>query len=68
MLENIPGRVFLDTCVVNLMLDYGEQIHDGVDVVGKPRVVSDVEALRYIYITGQRAMWQLLFHLILIMR
>ena len=28
-LRDVPGRIFLDTCVVNFVLDYGEQIHDG---------------------------------------
>lgn len=28
-LQDIPGRAFLDTSVVNFMLDFGEQIHDG---------------------------------------
>lgn len=26
--QDIPGRVFLDTSVVNFTLDHGEQIHD----------------------------------------
>ncbi len=26
--EQIPGRVFLDTCVVNLLIDHSETIHD----------------------------------------
>ena len=29
---DVPGRVFLDTCVVNFMLEFGEQIHDGADL------------------------------------
>ena len=28
--EDLPGRVFLDTSVVNFILDHGAQIHDGV--------------------------------------
>ena len=60
-LEGMPGRVFLDTCVVNFMLDYGEQIHDGapVSVDAGDRMVRDIEALRNIMLVGQRAMWQL---------
>jgi hypothetical protein len=56
----IPGRVFLDTCVVNFMLDYGQQIHDGASLPSLgPREVADVEALRELLLIGQRAMWQL---------
>ena len=60
-LADIPGRVFLDTCVVNFMLDYGEQIHDGapVPVGADERTVRDIEALYNIMLVGQRAMWQL---------
>ena len=60
MTHDVPGRVFLDTCVVNFMLDFGEQIHDGATLppVG-PREAADIEALRDLFIVGQRAMWQL---------
>ena len=60
-LKDIPGRVFLDTCVVNFMLDYGEQIHDGapVPVDASERMARDIEALYNIMLVGQRAMWQL---------
>ena len=59
-LKDIPGRAFLDTSVVNFVLDHGEQIHDGAEL---PRNISkraahDIEALRYIFLTGQRASWQ----------
>ncbi len=60
-LEELPGRVFLDTCVVNLILDFGEQIHEGV---AKPdglneRNAGDIDALYNIFLVGQRAHWQL---------
>lgn len=58
-LEDVPGRVFLDTCVVNFMLDHGEQIHDATPPGRSERAAADVEALRRIWITGQRASWQL---------
>ena len=59
--QEIPGRVFLDTCVVNLILDYGEQIHDSLAIPRdvSARVASDVEALRALFMVGQRASWQL---------
>lgn len=60
-LENIPGRVFLDTSVVNFILDYGEQIHDNA---AHPEGTSerdgrDIDALYNIFLTGARASWQL---------
>ena len=60
-LQDIPGRIFLDTCVVNFMLDYGEQIHDGVPSPAgtSKRIVRDINALYNITLVGQRAMWQL---------
>ena len=56
-----PHRVFLDTNVVNMILDYGEMIHDCVEVPAdfKGRLHSDIEALRGIFFTGQRAFWEL---------
>ena len=59
--EELPGRVFLDTCVINFILDYGEQIHEGVapPTEAGDRVVRDIDALYNIFLTGQRAMWQL---------
>jgi hypothetical protein len=58
--EKIPGRVFLDTCVVNLALDYGEQLHDGMPIPEglTHRLTSDLEALCGIFDTGRRAFWQ----------
>jgi len=60
-LEEVPGRVFLDTCVVNFMLDHGAEIHDGVEPAdtADARTADDVLALRNLFITGQRAQWQL---------
>lgn len=60
-LEDIPGRVFLDTSVVNFILDHGEQIHDNyphADGTGE-RDGQDIDALYNIFLTGGRAMWQL---------
>jgi hypothetical protein len=60
-LEELPGRVLLDTCVVNFVLDYGEQIHDGAAPPAgtAERVAMDIDALYNIFLTGQRAHWQL---------
>ena len=58
--ETIPRRVFLDTCIVNLTLDYGPQIHEGEPLPDDvdPRLSADVESLGGIFATGQRAFWQ----------
>lgn len=60
-LEDVPGRVFLDTCVVNFMLDHGVEIHENAesDSALSVRDVNDVLALRNLFVTGQRAQWQL---------
>ena len=60
-LPDIPGRAFLDTSVVNFMLDFGEQIHDALP---PPENLSDlqlrdIDALYNVFLTGKRATWQL---------
>lgn len=60
-LEDLPGRVFLDTCVVNFILDHGEEIHEDLEppASANERVRRDIEALRKIFLVGTRANWQL---------
>lgn len=60
-LKDMPDRVFLDTCAVNFILDYGEQVHEGVasPTDANERVTRDIEALYNIFLAGQRAMWQI---------
>ena len=57
----IPGRVLLDTNVVNFVLDHGQCIHDGALIPAhlSERVRGDIEALSAIFAAGQRAFWQL---------
>jgi len=59
--KEIPGRVFLDTCVVNFILDFGAQIHDGVGAPAdiKERDAADIDAFYNLFLVGQRAVWQL---------
>lgn len=56
----IPRRVFLDTCVVNMMLDHWEQLYDGVETPTDLSVdrAGELEGLCGICDTGARAMWQ----------
>lgn len=58
---DIPGRVLLDTNIVNFILDWGEAIHDSGEIPSyvSDRDVEDILALRAIWLTGQRATWQL---------
>jgi predicted nucleic acid-binding protein len=60
-MENIPAKIFLDTNVVNFILDHGDQIHDGCAPSSKltQRVIRDINALQDIWLTGQRANWQI---------
>ena len=60
-LSDIPGRVFLDTCTVNFILDYGAQIHDGATHPPNTceRDALDISALQLIFNHGQRMQWQL---------
>jgi hypothetical protein len=54
--------VFLDTSVVNFILDYGEQIHENVvaPVNRSTRILRDIDALRNIWSTGQRTNWEII--------
>lgn len=58
--HTVYRRVFLDTSVVNLALDYGDVIHDGCEIPDtiSSRMRDNIEALRGIFGTGQRAFWQ----------
>lgn len=59
VLPTIPAHTFLDTSVVNFILDYGPQIHDGLSTPENAtrRVARDIDALQGIWLTGQRASW-----------
>ena len=61
MEQEVPGRVFLDTCIVNFTLEYGPQVHDNLALppAVNARVAEDIYALRNLFLTGQRAGWQL---------
>jgi hypothetical protein len=57
---SIPRRAFFDTNVLNLALDFGDQIHQDEpipDIVDE-RTRENVEGLCGIFDTGQRAFWQ----------
>jgi hypothetical protein len=60
-LSEIPGRAFLDTSVVNFILEFGDQIHDGAPNPEGLNTyqIEDIDALHNIFLTGRRADWQL---------
>jgi len=57
----LPRRVFLDTNVVNFVLDHGESIFDGEepDAATSDTDLADVRALHLIFLTGERTHWEL---------
>lgn len=57
---SICRRAFLDTNVVNLILDHGEFIHENTPLSSHvhPNVQREVKSLAGIFDTGQRAFWQ----------
>ena len=60
-IENIPAGVFLDTNIVNFILDHGKSIFDGVpaDKTFGHRTIDYIDAFYNIFLTGKRASWQI---------
>jgi len=60
--ESVPGRIFLDTNVVNLLVDYSEQIfeHHPLPQFADGALAEDVEALMHVFYVGSRAYWSVL--------
>ena len=63
--ERIPGRVFLDSSVLQTLQDYGEFIYDGGEIAEDdrirsiPRGLENLEALRQVMLVGSRGSLQL---------
>lgn len=60
-LQELPGRAFLDTSSFNFILEHGECIFEGVTPHPKlsKRILADINAFYNIFLTGERATWQL---------
>lgn len=64
-LDQIPGRVFLDSSTLQTLQDYGEFIYDGGEIEQESKIWSipdgfkNVEALRQIMLVGHRGSLQL---------
>lgn len=56
-LPDVPGRIFLDTCIVNFILDYGEYIFDVCSLPENcsERDKEDLIALYNVFLCGRRA-------------
>lgn len=59
--ETIPRRVFLDTNVLCLLVEFGDQIFEQAPIdVGLEGIrAEDVEALAHIFYIGSRASWDI---------
>ena len=59
--EKIPGRVFLDTNIINLIVKWSEAIFENMPIPASVdgRTADDIEALRLIFWADKRAGWDL---------
>lgn len=57
---SLPGRLLLDTCVLNTIQDEGEYIFENQlpDTMSHENICEDLRALRYIFQVNQRASFQ----------
>jgi hypothetical protein len=64
-LEQIPGRIFLDSSTLQTLQDYGEYIYDGGEIAQENRIWSipdgfaNLKALRQLMLVGNRGTLQL---------
>jgi hypothetical protein len=59
--EQVPGRVFLDTVVINRLVKWGAHIFEQEELpeLDDVTLANDVEALSHIFFIGRRAHWEL---------
>lgn len=53
--ESLPRRIFLDSCTLQNIQTYGENIFDNIEVPINDKNARNVEALRNIFFVNQRA-------------
>ncbi len=60
--DAVPGRFFLDTNVVNLLVDYEEQVfgQEAIPKTVNATIAEDIEALMHIFYVGRRANWSVM--------
>lgn len=62
--ESLPRRIFLDSCTAQTLRDYGGYIYEGEPVAETDRIwqvpdgMANLEALRNIFLVGERAMFE----------
>jgi hypothetical protein len=60
--DAVPCRIFLDTNVVNLLVDYSEQVfeHEPIPETADATLAEDIEALMHVFHVGRRANWSVM--------
>lgn len=60
--DAVPGRIFLDTNVVNLLVDYEEQVfrQEAIPKTVNATIAEDIEALMHIFYVGRRTNWSVM--------
>lgn len=60
--EAVPGRIFLDTNVVNLLVNYSDQIFEQhpPPEMNDLTLAEDLEALMHVFYVGRRANWSVM--------
>ena len=62
--ESLPRRIFLNSCTVQTLRNYGGYIHEGEPIPGSDRIhgvtegIANVEALRDIFLVNERAQFE----------
>ena len=62
--ESLPRRIFLDSCTVQTLRNYGGYIYDAEPIPDSNRIhrmtdgIANIEALRNIFLVNQRAMFE----------
>jgi hypothetical protein len=59
--NELPGRLLLDTCIMNILQDEDEYLWEGIlpDNITEEELDPDLKALRNIFIVNERASFQL---------
>src|SRR3984893_17192402 len=59
--ESLPRRIFLDSCTVQTLRDYGGYIYEGEAIPDSDRIqsvtdgIANIEALRDVFLVNERA-------------
>jgi uncharacterized protein with ATP-grasp and redox domains len=53
--DNLPGRIFLDSNVLQVLQECGEYIFDNISISAEIKEAKNIEALRNIFLLNERA-------------